>query len=107
MGVGGFKELGSVRSRANAAIVAKAPRPETCGLGGLDAADWCPVHPACAAEYVPKVSSSDHMRIFTYIDARAAHVLRVSQKTCLAGGGGSNGSKLKGYLLVDKGGALG
>ena len=37
----------------------------------------------------------------------AAHVLRVSQKTCLAGGGAINRSKLKGYLLVDKGGALG
>ena len=107
MGVGGFKELGSVRSRANAAIVANALRPETGGPGGPDPADWCPVHPACAAEYVPEVSSSDDRRIFAYTDAGAAHVLRVSQKTCLAGGGAINRSKLKGYLLVDKGGALG
>ena len=107
MGVGGFKELGSVRSRANAAIVANALRPETGGPGGPDPADWCPVHPACAAEYVPEVSSSDDRRIFAYTDAGAAYVLRVSQKTCLAGGGAINRSKLKGYLLVDKGGALG
>ena len=107
MAVGGFKELGFVPSRVNAAIVANALRRETGGPGGPHPADRCPVHPACAAEYVPEVSSSDDRRIFAYTDAGAAHVLRVSQKTCLAGGGAINRSKLKGYLVVDKGGALG
>ena len=73
MGVGGFK--GSVCSRANAAIVANTLTPETGGLGGPDPAKWCPVHPACAAEYVPEFSSSDDRRIFVYTDAGAAHVL--------------------------------
>ena len=63
------------------------------------------MHPACAAEYVQEVSSSDDRRIIAYTDAGAAYVLRVSKKTCLPGVGAINRSKLKGHLLVDKGGA--
>ena len=82
MGVGKFKALGSVRSRANAAIVANALRPETGGLGGPNPAEWCPVHPACAAAYVRKyhpvtTGASSHTRTQeqpTYCGSPRKHV---------------------------------
>ena len=106
MGLSGFKGLGSMHSRANAAIVARGLCPKSLGQGGPNPASWCPVHPACEAEYVPPVSSSNDRRIVAYREEGAAHVMCVTQKTCLASGGAINRSQLEGYLLVEQAGTL-
>ena len=106
-GVGDFIELGSVRFGANAAIIVSALRPESGGPEDPEPAKWCPIHPACTAEYIPEASSSDDWPIFSYTDARAADILQIRKKTCMAGGGPINSSKLKQHLLVAKEGALG
>ena len=106
MGVGGFKELGSVRSRANAAMVSRALRPESGLPGGPDPKEWCPTHPAEPNEYVPEVSSNDDLRIFAYTDEGICHAMRVSQKTCLAGGGAINRAKLQAFCLTPREGAI-
>ena len=106
MGVGGFKELGPIRSRANAAMVPRALRPESGLPGGPDPVEWCPAHPAEPSEYVPEVSFSDDRRIFAYSDEGICHALRVSQKTCLAGGGDVNRAKLQAFCPTLREGAI-
>ena len=94
MGVWGLKELGSVYSRANAAMMSRALRPES-GLPRGPTRRWCPTHPAEPNEHFPKVSFSADRRIFAYSDEGMCHALRVGQKTCLAGGGAVNRAKLQ------------
>ena len=67
--------------------------------GGLDHSTWCPVHPAVPEEYTPEVYSSDNRRIFAFTDKGIYHALRVSQKTCLAGGGAVDRAKLQAFCL--------
>ena len=106
MGVGGFRELGSIRSRANATMVSRALRPESGLPGGLDPEEWCPTHPAEPNKYVPEVSSSDDRRFFAYSDEGICHALRVNQRTCLAGGGAVNRAKMQAFCLTPREGAI-
>ena len=83
----------------NAVVVSQGLRLESGRPRGLDPRTWCPTHAAEPGELVPKVSSCDDHRIFSFTDAGLQHVLRVSQVTCLAGSGAVSNSKRKAYCL--------
>ena len=106
MGVGGFKELGSICSRTNAAMVSRALRPDSGLPGGPHPKEWCPTHPAQPLEYIPEVSSSDDRHIFAFTDEGICRALRVSPKTCLAGGEAVNRAKLQAFCPTLREGAI-